>query len=212
VRIATLLAVLMLAVPAEALDVRVEPYRDARREGALGVVAGRAYAEARTPSGPVRPLTGTTVTLLPRSEALLERLERLKAQSRESSTAFTAATPAMRKAREALERELLEAGAPDLTPLVQVGSDGRFRIDDIPAGAWVLFGWHSTPVDVSGEKIKGKERSLFQTQPRIRGFQSVTIWLRDVTVTGRETSTVELTDRNGWFRGVIEERVRDAGR
>jgi hypothetical protein len=31
-------------------------------------------------------------------------------------------------------------------------------------------------------------------------------------VTGGETTTVELTDRNGWFRGVAEERVLDTGR
>jgi hypothetical protein len=212
VRLTALLAVLLLAATAEALDVRIELYRGARRAGAVGAVAGRAYAESRTPSGPVTPLTGTAVTLLPRSEALLERLERLKAQSRESSTAYTAATPAMRKAREAFERELLEAGAPDLTPLMQVDATGGFRIEDVPAGAWVVFGWHSTPTDVSSEKLKGKERGLFQTAPRLRGFQSVTIWLRELTVAGRETKTVELTDRNGWFRGVIEERVRDAVR
>jgi hypothetical protein len=33
-----------------------------------------------------------------------------------------------------------------------------------------------------------------------------------VTVATGETATVELTDRNEWFRGVIEEKTLDAGR
>jgi hypothetical protein len=38
------------------------------------------------------------------------------------------------------------------------------------------------------------------------------VWLREVSVTGGATATVELTDRNGWFRGVVEEKMLDAGR
>ena len=209
---AAVLALLLLASSAEALDVSLEPYRQARQTRALGAVTGRVYAEQRTLRVPARPMTGTTVTLLPRSEALLARLETLKAQSRESSTAYTAAAPAMRKAKEVYERELLHAGAPDLTPMVLVDRDGGFRIDDVPAGAWVLLAWYSTPVDVSTPKAKSRERDLYQPQPRLHGFQSVTVWLREVRVTGGATATVELTDRNGWFRGVMEERVLDAGR
>jgi hypothetical protein len=205
------LALLLLGSSAEALDVSVEPYRQARQTRALGVVAGRVYAEQRTLRVPALPMTGTTVTLLPRSEALLARLERLKAQARESSTAFTAAAPAMRKAKEVYERELLHAGAPDLTPMVLVEPDGGFRIDDVPAGAWVLLAWYSTPVNVSTPKDKIRERNVYQPQPGLRGFQSVTVWLREVSVTGGATATVELTDRNGWFRGVAEERALDAG-
>jgi hypothetical protein len=208
---AAVLALLLLGSSAEALDISVEPYRQARQTRALGVVAGRVYAEQRTLRVPALPMTGTTVTLLPRSEALLARLERLKAQARESSTAFTAAAPAMRKAKEVYERELLHAGAPDLTPMVLVEPDGGFRIDDVPAGAWVLLAWYSTPVNVSTPKDKIRERNVYQPQPGLRGFQSVTVWLREVSVTGGATATVELTDRNGWFRGVAEERALDAG-
>ena len=198
---AAVLALLLLASSAEALDVSVEPYHRARQTRALGVVTGRVYAEQRTLRVPARPMTGTTVTLLPRSEALLARLETLKVQSRESSTAYTAAAPAMRKAKEVYERELLHAGAPDLTPMVLVDSDGGFRIDDVPAGAWILLAWYGTPVNVSTPKAKPKERNLYQPQSRLDGFQSVTVWLREVSVTGGATATLELTDRNGWFRG-----------
>jgi hypothetical protein len=33
-----------------------------------------------------------------------------------------------------------------------------------------------------------------------------------LTVAGGATEKVELTDRNGWFRGVVEERVLGTGR
>jgi hypothetical protein len=204
---AALLALLVLVGPAEALDVTVEPYREARKAGAIGAVVGRVVAEPKTLKVAGAPFVGTTVTLLPRSEALLNRLEQLKEGSRESSTAFTTAAPAMRKAREALERELLEAGAPDLTPMVQVDQSGDFRIQDVPAGSWMLVAWYSAPVEVSTPKPKTQARDLYQPQRQLQGYQAVTVWVREVTVAGGGTATVELTDRNSWFRGVVEERV-----
>lgn len=206
------MVVLLLAASAEALDVSVELYRDARRAGAVGVVAGRVAAEPRTLRLPPQPFTGTTVTLLPHSKDLVARLEQLKAGSRASSTAFTAAAPAMRKARELYELELLQAGVPDLASTVLVDRDGRFTLTDVPAGAWVLFAWHSSPVEVSSPKPTTRQRDLYRRQSRLEGYQAVTVWLRALTVTGGETTTVELTDRNGWFRGVAEERVLDTGR
>ena len=206
------MVVLLLAASAEALDVSVELYRDARRAGALGVVAGRVAAEPRTLRLPPQPFTGTTVSLLPHSKDLVARLEQLKAGSRASSTAFTAAAPAMRKARDLFELELLEAGVPDLASMVLVDRDGRFTLTDVPEGAWVLFAWHSSPVGVSSPKPTTRQRDLYQRQSRLEGYQAVTVWLRALTVTGGETTTVELTDRNGWFRGVAEERVLDTGR
>ena len=206
------LAILLVAGAAEALDVNVETYREARRSGALGAVTGRVYAEPRSLKAQPKPLTGTTVTLLPRSDALLAKLGRLKDQSRESSVAFTAAAPGMRKAQQDYERELLQAGAPDLNSLILVNAEGGFKIDDVPAGAWILVAWSSTPVDVSTPKTKARERGLYQPQPRLQGFQAVTVWLRELTVSGGAATTVDLTDRNGWFRGVIEARVLDAGR
>jgi hypothetical protein len=245
-RAAGLALLLLLVGSAEALDVGVEPYREARRAGALGAVAGRVAAEPRTLGGLTQPFVGTTVTLLPRSEALVSKLERLRDASRESSRAFAEAAPAMRRAQEAYERELLEVGAPDLTPLVLVDRDGSFMIDDVPAGAWVLIAWHGVQVDVSASKprsqprnpdqpdvsapkpksgspkpnqpdmsapkSKSRPRNPYQPRPRLQGYQTVTVWLQTLTVAGGATATVELTDRNGWFRGVIEERVLDTGR
>jgi hypothetical protein len=212
-RIGTGLLIALLTVStAHALDVDLEAYRGARRSGALGVVAGRIYAESRTPDGQPRGISPATVTLAPRSAALEARLRQLKEESRDSAGGFTTAVPAMRQAKERYERELLEAGAPDLAVLVAVDAEGRFRIPDVPAGTWLVLAWHSAPVDVSTPKGKPKERSLYQPRTRLQGYQSVTVWLQEVTVTGGGTVTLDLTDRNGWFRGVAEERVRDAGR
>jgi len=212
-RLAGALLTLALGVStAYALDVGLEPYREARQTGALGVVAGRVYAEARTADGQPRPMAGATVSLVPRSPGLEARLQRLKAESRDSPNGFTAAVPAMRKAQEAYERELLEAGVPDLAMRIAVDGEGRFRLDDVPAGSWLMLAWHSSPVDVSAPKGKPKERRQYQPQTRLQGYQSVTVWLREITVTGAATASLDLTDRNGWFRGVIEERVLDVGR
>jgi hypothetical protein len=209
--IRTVLALVLLVVgAAEALDIDLTAYREARRAGALGSVAGRVIAEPARPNAPGRPFAGTAVTLLPRSPILLGTLEGLKRGARDSVQTFRDAAPAMRKAREVFERELLVAGAPDLSSLLQVDPDGTFRFDDLPAGAWLVFAWYSLPTDVATSRINPKERQNFPTLYRLRGFQAVTIWLREVKVEGGHTASVELTDRNQWFTGVVEERVLDA--
>ena len=206
-----LLVIVLAAASAEALDVSLEPYRQAAQANEVGVVAGHVYEESRKPGGPVKPLTGAAVALLPRSEALLTSLERFKDDARGSSKAFTAAAPAMRRAQEALERALVHAGAPDLAPRAGVGGDGAFRITDVPAGAWLVLVWHSTSQEVSAPKSSGREGNIYQLPGRTTGFQAVTVWLREVTVAPGETVSLDLNDRNEWFRGVIEEKRRDAG-
>jgi hypothetical protein len=207
-----LLALALLAGTAEALDVGVAPYRQAAQSGEVGAVAGRVYVESRTPTGRPRPVSGAVVTLLPRSQALLLSFERFKEDSRRSAKAFTAAAPAMRKAQDAYERELLEAGAPDLAPRISVDAEGAFSVADVPAGAWLVVVWQSAPVDVSSQKASPREHQLYRLNARVTGFQAVTIWLREVVVARGETASVELTDRNEWFRGVVEEKTLDAGR
>ena len=210
--IAAALLVLALAGSAEALDVDVGPYRQAAQAKQVGVVAGRVYAESAKPRGPVRPLPGATVLLLPRSGALLTSLQRFKEDARGSAKAFAAAAPAMRRAQEAYERELVVAGAPDLASRVAAASDGAFRIAEVPAGDWLVLVWHSTPASVSPTKARGREQHTYQLPGRTTGFQAVVVWLREVTVVEGETVSIELTDRNEWFRGVIEEKTLDAGR
>ena len=206
-----LLAILLLAAGvAEALDVDLEPTGRPVAPALWARSPGEYSPSPHDRMRPARPFVGTTVTLLPRSPGLLGTFESLKRGSRDSVQAFRDAAPAMRKAREVYERELLEAGAPDLTPLVQVDADGTFRFDDVPAGAWLVLAWYSVSNDVATSRINPKERQIFPTMSRLRGFQSVTVWLREVSVAGGSTVALELTDRNQWFRGVIEERLLDA--
>jgi hypothetical protein len=203
--------VLALVGTAEALDVDVAPYRQAALAKDVGVVAGRVYEEPRKPSGPIQPLVGATAVLLPRSEAVLASLQRFKEDARASSKAFAAAAPAVRRTQEAYERELLTAGMPDLARRVATERDGSFRLAEVPAGAWIVLVWHSTPVDLSAPKARGREHHTFQLPGRTTGFQAVTIWLQEVTVARDETVSLELTDRNGWLRGVIEEKALGTG-
>ena len=114
-RVAAALLVLLLG-PAEALEISLEPYREARRAGALGVVAGGWWPSRERRVRPAARSPTRRSRCVPRSPGFLAKLERLKEGSRESSKAFTAAAPAMRKTLEGYERELLEAGAPDLNP------------------------------------------------------------------------------------------------
>jgi hypothetical protein len=208
-----LLALCLLgAASAEAQDAGVDTYQQARRAGSVGVVAGSLYSESTTPTGKPRPIIGVTVTLLPRSADLLAKLERFKQRARESSTSFVAAAPGMFKAREDYEHQLLTAGAPDLASMMLVTAEGTFRFEEVPAGAWVVLAWQTTPVDLSTQKMKSKERNLYLPQPRLQGFRSVTIWLRELNVSGGATVTEEFTDRNSWFRGVVEDRELDTSR
>ena len=94
--------------------------------------------------------------------------------------------------------------------MLQVDADGTFRFDDVPAGAWLVLASYSVSTDVASSRINPKERLLFPNISRLRGFQAVTVWLREVSVAGGNTVALELTDRNHWFRGVIEERLLDA--
>jgi hypothetical protein len=76
----------------------------------------------------------------------------------------------------------------------------------------MLIAWHSVPVDVSAPALKSKQRNLYRPHAKLEGYQAVTVWVRELTVAAGATATVDLTDRNGWFRGVVEERVLDTGR
>src|SRR3970040_917498 len=117
------------------------------RTGAPGVpiflprdAAGdRAGEERRTPDAAEQPLAGTVVTLLPRSGVLLARLEEIRARARDSETVYRTSATAIRRAREAYERELWEAGAGDLVRTTVVDAAGAFSVADLPAGEWMLI-------------------------------------------------------------------------
>jgi hypothetical protein len=198
---------------AQGVDAPIERYRDAAALRELGEIRGRAYQERRRPSGPDLPLPGVSVTLLPRSETWLFRLNAIKRAARDSMDTYREAAPAVRRTREAYEKALLEAGAGDLPLGTTVDGDGRFTLEGIPAGPWVLLAVRSTYVSKAPQErpiapgTPPRQPVLplpFLLPDKLAGYHVMTYWLRELTIAGGVVEPVELTDRNVWFTGVAE--------
>ena len=207
------LALTLAAGPAmAAIDVDLTRYTAA--DGAGAGVSGRAFAERPKPDAPETPLVGATVVAVPRSEALLRRLEQLRNGARDSASAYREAASLMQRAREAYERQLWEAGAPQLVRNAVVDGSGRFDLGRLPEGRWlVLAVWDRTVHSrtVKPERKVRRERELYLPGSRLSGYRSRLVWVREIAVSGAEPTALELTDRNVWFSGVVEERTQDAG-
>jgi hypothetical protein len=215
IRFALALGLLALSVqPAQALDVLPGQYRAAAAAGAVGSVTGRVYEERRKPDGPDQPLAGAAVTLLPRSAQFLEKLEAVKRTSRNSMNDYRAAAPAIQTLKAAYEKELWESGAVDLVVGTVVAPDGRFSVENLPAGDWLLFVTTSaaTNTKVVEPKSSKKDRGVYVPGTHLTGYQRLTIWLREITVSGGRAENVELIGRGAWFSGVVEERAPNAVR
>jgi len=203
---------LMTAVSAAAaFDVDLKAYDEARRRGETVAVEGRVYNERRKPTTDDEPVPHATVVLLPRSEALLRRLDDLRAHARDSPAEYRDAATKMRKAREAYEREVWEAGAPELVVATVVDSGGRFVLADIPAGRWLVWVTHSQFVSAQSPNVPQRDRGHFRLSPRLIGYYAERAWLRELDMTAGMVATVDLNDRNVWFAGVVEDRVPDPG-
>jgi len=211
----TFLALALTAGPAlAAVDVDLTRYTAADRAGAAVAVTGRAFAERPRPDAPDTPLVGASVVAVPRSEALLRRLEQLRDGSRDSASAFREAAALMQRARETYERELWEAGAPQLVRNAVVDGSGRFDLGRLPEGRWLILAVWDRAVHsrtVKPERKERRDRELYLPPTRLSGYRSRLVWLREIAVSGAEPAAVELTDRNVWFSGVVEERTQDAG-
>jgi len=181
-------------------DVRVDAYRQAASLEAVGTVTGHAREERRRPGDIERPLVGTVVTLVPHSSALLARLEEIRTHARDSASAYRASG-----------RALWEAGAADFVRASVVDAAGGFRMEDLPAGAWLLIATRSVFTDRASPRIAKRERETYAPALRLRGFNVVSVWVRALTVSAGRTEEVELMDRNVWFTGIEEERALDAG-
>lgn len=192
------------------LDVPFPAYRQAAAAGAVGAVDGRAWQERRRPTDADVPLAGLAVALLPASADFLERLEAIRAGARASAEAYRGAASAIRALRDGYERRLWEAGAADLTRAATVAPDGTFVMADVPAGDWVLVGFRAVHVDRPAPGLGRRERALFAPRTRTVGYDVVSVWVRPVTVAPGGRVRLELTDRNVWFTGVVEERVPDS--
>jgi hypothetical protein len=209
----TFLALMLTAAPAvAAIDVDLTRYTAADRAGAA--VTGRAFAERPKADAPDTPLVGASVVAVPRSEALLRRLEQLRDGARDSASAFREAAALMQRARETYERELWEAGAPQLVRNAVVDGSGRFDLGRLPEGRWLILAVWDRAVHsrtVKPERKERRDRELYLPPTRLSGYRSRLVWLREIAVSGGEPAAVELTDRNVWFSGVVEERTQDAG-
>jgi hypothetical protein len=207
---ATILATIVLTSTAAAtLDVDLAGYR---RTPGRSTVAGRVWQERRRPRDADRPLSGTAVTIFPRSAALLDRLTALKTNARDSMNGYRQAAPAMRRLRDDYETALWNAGFPDLVRATVVDADGRFAFDDVPAGEWIVFAWNEAFVATNTPGVRRHDRKTFAIGPGIEGFGNVMIWVREVTVGTSNTGILDLTDRNAWFNGVAESEAPGAVR
>jgi hypothetical protein len=201
-----------LAGAAATVDAPVERYRDSVALHQIGTVQGRAFQERRRPSLPDTPLSAVAISLLPRSEAWLFRLNAIKRGARDSLDAYRSAAPSVRQAREAYEKALLEVGAGDLPQGAVSDGEGRFTLEGVPAGAWVLLASRATYVSRTPRErpvAPGQYRPPtpplpFLTPEKLAGYHVVTYWLKELTVVGGTVEPVELTDRNAWFTGVTE--------
>ncbi len=207
-----LLVTAVVSVPVRAAAINTDSYRAAAASGAIGVVTGRVYEERRRPETPDHPLAGTAVMILPRSAEVLRKLEEIKRTARNSANDYRAAAPSIFAVRRAYEKELWDSGAVDLAKATTVDADGRFVVDGLPAGDWLLIATHTVKIDKHTDTSTSKQRGVYAPSTRLTGYQRVTVWLREVTVASGRSETLELTDRGAWFSGVVEERAPDAGR
>ena len=122
----TMVALLLAVAAGHAAAVDLDLYLTAARSGVAGEVAGRAYEERRRLDLSEQPLPGTTVTLLPSPDALLQYLEGVKRDARDSPEAFRSAIPRMLEAQEQHERAVRAAGGDSLVRSAVAAADGTF--------------------------------------------------------------------------------------
>jgi hypothetical protein len=212
---------LALALSA-ALMAQAPPADEAVGQAAPGTgtaaLSGRFYEESRTSRAGDRPLAGVTIMLGPSSPELLARLEDVKAHARDSSQTYRMSGGEIRRAIEAYERGLDARGMAEMVVRVPTGADGSFSIPNLAPGRWLLVGVQTVRVDTHGKAPQGKApqspqaRLSFRDNARLRGYDSLTVWLRELDLTGGQASQVELTDRHVWFTAIQEDRGPDAGR
>lgn len=215
VTVAVLVVVaLAVALPAEALDVAPPIYQAAAAAGRVGVVSGRAVEETRRRNAPDTPMSGFSVTLVPRSADFLARLHAIANRGRTDPAAFTTTAADIVAARQQYERALAEAGAAELVKYRPVETDGRFEIPGVPEGEWLLVALRPVFVAKPAPPVKHKptERDKFTPQPRVIGYYAVTVWVRDLSVAAGQETTVDLTDRNMWMTAIEEKTEPGAGR
>jgi len=202
----------LISVSHQVLAINTDSYRAAAASGSIGIVTGRVYEERKRPETPDQPLAGAAVIVLPKSAEVLRKLEEIKRTARNSADDYRAAGPSILAVRRAYEKELWDSGAVDLVKATTVAADGRFVVADLPAGDWLLIATHTVKIDKHAATSTTKKRGVYAPGTRLTGYQRVTVWLREITVSNGRSENLELSDRAAWFSGVVEERLPDAGR
>lgn len=208
--LAWLAACLWLVAPpslaAQPAPAPAEALRVSQREGKLGTVSGRVYAEARRTGQAEQPLTGTQVTLVPDSADLRAELAGARDRARGSPTAHAGSGAEVRRILERYVRAFRAAGAGDLVRVTEVDDEGAFRFEQVPAGAWLLLASRTLTVERHASSASRKEREAFVLKPGFVGYDAVSLWLRDLAVAAGETAILELSDRGTWMTGIDERR------
>jgi len=204
--------VLSGAAAAQALDVPVESYLAAATAGATGTVTGRVFDERRKPDEAERPVAGVSITMMPRSTEFLRKVEEVKRKARDSANNYRASAPSILSLKAGYEKALWEAGAADLVRAIAADDGGRFTVENLPAGDWVLIAAHSVPVDKHGAQADSRRRNIYTPGTRLTGYQVVAIWLREISVTRGGSTTLDLMDRNVWLSGIVEDRAPGVSR
>ena len=176
-----------------------------RNAGRAGEVRGSVVLEPKTPRGAATPLPGATLVLVPRSPELLRDLDQVKARARESEAGYLGAATEVARLKERFEQALADAGAGELVFPGASDAGGRFVFSRVPAGEWLLLGHHETAHRPRGGHPSPRDRRNFRLSPQPAGYRAVTHWLVPVRVAEGDVIKVELTDRNLWLRGVVQD-------
>ena len=196
----------------QALDVPLESYQAAATAGVTGTVTGRVFDERRRPDEAERPVAGVSITMVPRSTEFLRKVEEVKRKSRDSANNYRASAASILSLKAAYEKALWEAGAADLVRATAADDGGRFTVEKLPVGDWVLIATHSASIDKHAAATDSRRRNIYTPGTRLTGYQVVAIWLREISVTRGGSTTLDLMDRNVWLSGIVEDRAPGVSR
>jgi len=187
------------------LQTLVSPYLKAQEQRTLGVVAARAYAEPTRPGASPTPNPAVSVMLLPYSPSLDAELQAVKAGLRDSLEAYTTAVTRVETARVDYERALLAVGGGELVRTETTDDKGAARLQDLPAGEWLVLAWHEGGHLSKRFSIRELEARHYPNVPTNVTYSVVTYWRLRVTVRPTETVEVDLNDRNVWMTAARQE-------
>jgi hypothetical protein len=206
--LAALVLALTAAVVFSAPVAPVESYLAAAGRGETGLVSVRAYTERLKPDAPDVPMKDIRVTLIPYSDALVADLQRVKAGARDSMRTYRTAAGEVQRLEEAYEQAVWEAGGADLIQSGMLDPSGRSSFPGVAAGRWIVWARHDVLRPVAPREAKKADKQTFNLGPKIVGYRTARFWMMSVVVGAGGQATVELTDRNVWFTGVVEETRR----